>query len=329
MTVVVMGIDALDPDLLVPDEHPNLCLTNHKPIDTVLSSETGRPSTHELWPTIISGLPPEEHGLQLEEGLKWENPLLNFGSAISNFVLPKHVQVKLGAWLLDNTEEGNFRAPASYYGDNGIATVFDGAVSKPIGVPNYVADPGEEDREHELRKNMGDLFQLDLNDESDHRHLTSDPGEFYELCMEMSMIRIARVRRAFRSKKFELVFGYTSGLDLIGHVAYAESGLQRRAYEEFNDFVGEIRADLGADDELLIVSDHGLQEGEHTEEAVVAATSKELVQDIDSVLDVKRAIEAELGRQEHKPDGKVTMQPIGSGEKGQEVKEHLEDLGYM
>ena len=329
MTLVVLGIDALDPDFVNQSDYPNLYLEASKEIDTLLSSETGRPSTHELWPTIITGLPPAEHGLQLEEGLTWENPVFNLGSELSNFVLPKQVQVKLGAWLLDNTEEGNFRAPATYYEENGIATVFDGATSKPIGVPNYVVDPDEEDREHELRKNMGDLFQLDVDDQSEHRHVTSDPGEFYERAMEMSMIRITRVRRAQRGKRYELVFGYTSGLDLIGHVSYAEPGLQRRAYEELDDFVGELRDDLDEGDELLLVSDHGLQEGEHTEEAVVSATSERLIQDIDSVLDVKAAIEAELRRTDHEPAGKESMDPIGAGEKGQEVKEHLEDLGYM
>jgi predicted AlkP superfamily pyrophosphatase or phosphodiesterase len=329
MTVVVLGLDALDPDLLDEDDFPDLCLAGYKEIETVLSSETGRPSTHELWPTIITGLRPEEHGLQLESGLTWENPLFNLGSDLSNYVLPKEVQVKLGAWLLDNTDEGNFRAPATYYENNGLATVFDGAVSKPIGVPNYVVDPDEEDREHELRKNLGNLFRLDVNDETDHRHVTSDPGEFYEQAMEMSMIRIARVRRALRSKHYELVFGYTSGLDLIGHVAYAEPGLQRRAYEELDDFVGELRDDLRDGDELLLVSDHGLQEGEHTEEAAVSSTSEALIREIESVLDVKGAIEAELRRNDHEPTGKEPMQPIGAGERGQEVREHLEDLGYM
>lgn len=329
MTLVVLGIDALDPDFVDCSDHPNLHLEECKRIETLLSSETGRPSTHELWPTIITGLRPEDHGLQLESGLTWENPLFNLGSDLSNYVLPKQVQVKLGAWLLDNTEEGNFRAPASYYGKNGIATLFDDAKSKPIGVPNYVVDADEEDREHELRKNMGDLFQLDVDDETEHRHVTSDPGEFYERAMEMSMIRITRVRRALRGKRYELVFGYTSGLDLIGHVSYAEPGLQRRAYEELDDFVGELREDLDEGDELLLVSDHGLQDGEHTEEAVVAATSDQLIGDIDSVLDVKAAIEAELRRIDHRPAGNASMDPIGAGEKGQEVKEHLEDLGYM
>lgn len=329
MTVVVLGIDALDPDLLDRNEHPNLWLNESKRIETILSSGTERPSTHELWPSIITGLTPREHGLELEEGLEWENPILNIGSKFSNFILPKSAQVRIGSWLLDNTGEGYFRAPATYYQENGFTTVFDDTISKSIGVPNYVVDPNDEDREHELRKNMGELFQLEVNGESDHRHTTSDPREFYERCMEMSMIRIARVRRALRSEKYELVFGYTSGLDLIGHISYAEPGLQRRAYKELDNFVGELRRDLQEDDELLLVSDHGLQEGEHTDEAAVASTNKQLIRDIDSVLDVRSAIEAELRRNNHKPRNNEPIESIGSGEGSKEIKEHLEDLGYM
>ncbi|TKX86635.1 hypothetical protein EXE43_07375 [Halorubrum sp. SS5] len=329
MTVIVLGIDALDPELLDPDQHPHLCLDATKSIETVLSSETGRPSTHELWPSIITGLTPDEHGLELEDGLEWENSVFNLGSKVANVVLPKRVRVRLGAWLLDNTNEGNFRAPASYYQEHGLSTVFDGVNAKPIGIPNYVVDPNNSDREHELRKDMGDLFRLDIGDETEHRHVTSDPHSFYELCLEMSMIRIALVRRALRSQRHELVFGYTSGLDLVGHVAYAQPGLQMRAYEEMNEFVGELREDLGEEDELVLISDHGLQEGEHTHEAAMSATDVRLINDVGSVLDVKMALEAELKRNDHQPDRDWTSQSIGKEEGGQKVREHLEDLGYM
>lgn len=329
MTVVVLGIDALDPDLLEQYEFPNLRLTETKRISTISSTANNEPSTHELWPTIITGLPPEEHGIQLDDGLSWENPILRIGSRVGGKVLPNSVRVRLGAWLLDNTDEGNFRGPASYYEKHGIPTVFDDVEAKPIGIPNYVVDRDDDDREHELRKNMGDLFQLDLDDDTEHHHVTSDPNEFYELCLEMSMIRIARVRRALRSERYELVFGYTSGLDLVGHIAYAEPGLQRRAYNEFDDFVGELRNDLGEDDELILVSDHGLQSGEHTDEAAISATNTQLIENVDGVLDIKSCIEAELARHNHQPDGKDPIDPIGSEEGSNEVREHLEDLGYM
>ena len=172
---------------------------------------------------------------------------------------------------------------------------------------------------------MGDLFQR--NEQATGGHTSSDPAEFYELCMEMSMIRVARVRRAIRSRRFELVFGYTSGLDLIGHVSYDLPKLQARAYEELNDFVGEIISDLSQQDELVLISDHGLQDGVHTEEAMVASTSREIVEQIDGVIDVRGSLEHELDQINHLPD-QIESEEVGIGD-GEQVREHLEDLGYM
>ena len=324
MTVVVLGIDALDPELLDPDLHPNLALEGWSAIDTIVSS-SGEPSTHELWPTIITGLEPHEHGLKLDEGVAWQNPLLRIGRDYAGPLIPDGVQSKIGSWLLNNTDEDAFRTPANYYPENGLDTVFGGRQSKAIGIPNYVVDPTDTDREHELRKDMGELFERDSDARGGHR--SSDPVEFYELCMEMSMVRIALTRRALRSKKYELVFGYTSGLDLIGHVSYQLPELQKEAYQELDDFVGELRDDLRDEDELVLVSDHGLQDGVHTHQAVVASTQDEIPEDIEDVTDLYSVINRELEDRDHVPE-KKSYEESGSGS-GAEVKEQLEDLGYM
>jgi hypothetical protein len=326
MTLVVLGVDALDPDLVEESEHPNLVLDSFDAIETI-SSAAGEPSTHELWPTIITGLRPEDHGLTLEDdGVAWGNPLLSFGSRLADYVLPDSLQTAIGAWLLTNTDADAFRTPASYYAENGIETVFDGRAAKPIGVPNYVVDPDSEDREHSLRKDMGDLFERDPEATGGHR--SADPAAFYEQCLEMAMVRIALTRRALRSREYELVFGYTSGLDLVGHVAYQSPGMGAAAYDELDEFVGELREDLGPEDELVLVSDHGLQEGVHTHEAMVAATDPAFVERVDSVLDVRAAIDAELDGRDHVP----TPREFETGDDaagGEAVREQLEDLGYM
>ena len=323
MTLVVLGIDALDPDLVDAERHPNLTLDHHRAIETIVSS-SGEPSTHELWPTIITGLRPDEHGLELgDDGVAWGNPLIDLGSRVADYVLPENIQTRIGAWLLNRTDADAFRTPATYYSENGLTTVFDDRAAKAIGIPNYVVDPNELDREHQLRQNMGELFERDL--EAVGGHKSADPRAFYEQCLEMSMIRIARTRRALRSRKHELVFGYTSGLDLIGHVAHGEPTLQTRAYDELDDFVGELRDDLGDEHELILISDHGLQEGLHTDEAMVAGTT-DVVTDITSVLDARSAIENEL-RTGHVPE------PVRGGDSedvsSEQVQQQLEDLGYM
>lgn len=325
MTVVVLGIDALDPDLVDPGRHPNLTLKRHEAIETIVSS-AGEPSTHELWPTIITGLPPEEHGLVLDDGVAWENPLLRIGSAVGGYVMPDPVQTKLGAWLLNNTSEDAFRVPDTYYEERGITTVFDGVESTAIGVPNYVVDPDSEDREHQLRRDMGDLFERDPSAKGGHT--SADVEEFYELCLEMAMIRIARVRRAVRGRRYELVFGYTSGLDLVGHVSHSRPGVQERAYEEVNQFVGELAGDLRDGDLLLLVSDHGLQDGLHTREAMVASTEPEALENVSAVTDIRRTIETGVQRGDHSPGSQWDQDPKGS-KTSERVAEQLEDLGYM
>jgi len=324
MTVVVVGIDALDPDLVDSSTHPNLTLDSHAAVDTVVSS-TGEPSTHELWPTIITGLHPEDHGLTIDDGVAWENPLLHHGSRLADVILPDSLQTKIGAWLLDNTSGDAFRVPATYYAENDIETLFDGRESKAIGIPNYVTNPDEEDREHQLRRDMGNLFERDPDARGGHR--STDPAEFYELCMEMAMVRIALVRRALRSKEYELVFGYTSGLDLIGHVSYDIPALQERAYEELDDFVGELRSDIGSEDELVLVSDHGLQNGIHTEQAMIASTSERTVAAVGSVVGFRSPIEQELNDLNHQPT--KTNDKQKEGHTSEAVRRQLEDLGYV
>ncbi|MFC7227408.1 alkaline phosphatase family protein [Salinirubellus salinus] len=324
MTVVVLGLDALDPDLVDPETHPNLSLAAHRAIDTI-DSVAGEPSTHELWPTIVTGLEPREHGLVLDDGVAWGNPVLDRASDVADYLLPDALQTRIGAWLLTNTDSDAFRTRATYYEEQGLSTLFDGREALPIGVPNYVVDPDSEDREHQLRRSLGDLFERDP--EAVGGHTSADPDTFYEQCLEMLMIRVARTRRGLRGGRYELVFGYTSGLDLVGHVAYDAPDLQERAYAEADEFVGELRGDLDEGDELLLVSDHGLQDGVHTHEAMVAGTDPEMVEAIGSVTDVRAAVETELDENDHSPEPRVARERDGVG--GEQVREQLEDLGYM
>jgi predicted AlkP superfamily pyrophosphatase or phosphodiesterase len=324
MTVVVFGIDALDFDLVDQDIYKHLTLNSYAQIETINSS-SGKPSTHELWPTIITGLSPSDHGLQLEDGVAWNSPLLKHGSRLADILLPDAIQIRFGDCLLNNTDADAFQTPASYYENNDISTLFDECNSKAIGVPNYVVDTKLEDREYQLRKQMGDLFQRDKNARGGH--VSSDPEHFYELCLEMSMVRTARLRRALRSCQYELTFGYTSGLDLIGHVSYDRQSLQTQAYKEVDEFVGELRADLTDDDELVLISDHGLQNGLHTEHAMIASTKPTIIEEIGSVRDIRSAIETELNRVNHVPK-KHSTEVVDLGDNSY-VQEQLKNLGYF
>jgi hypothetical protein len=325
MTLVVMGIDALDAELVSESTYPNLTLDLYSQISTIESAD-GELSTHELWPTIITGCPPSRHGLTLDSGVGWDSPFLRHGSSLADAILPDRLQSTLGAWILNNVETDVFRTPASYYEENEINTLFDGYETESIGIPNYVTDPNTEDREHKLRRHLGDLFERDSTQPGGHS--SADPEAFYQQAMEMVMIRLARTRRSYRSNQFELVFGYTSGIDLIGHITYNDPYLQDQAYSETNDLVGDLLSDLGSDDTLVLVSDHGLQDGIHTKQAMIASTEPHIVRAVDSVLDVREALEEELTNGDHKPAlAEVRRKSSVSNEN--QVQEHLEDLGYI
>jgi hypothetical protein len=264
--------------------------------------------------------------LTLESGVGWESPLLRLGGSVADVIFPDRVQVKIGAWILNNTETDVFRTPASYYERNGLSTLFDGYNAKTIGIPNYLTESDADDREYELRRQLGDLFRRDSDQPGGHS--SADPEAFYEQAMEMVMIRLARIRRAYRGGRFGLVFGYTSGVDLIGHVAYNDPHLQDQAYRETDDFVDNLRSDLDPDDTLVIVSDHGLQDGIHTKQAMIASTEPRIVDSVESVVDIREALEQEMADGDHE-----TSPAERSGESlfadKEQVQEHLEDLGYM
>jgi hypothetical protein len=285
----------------------------------------GETSTHELWPTLITGLRPEEHGLTLEDdGVAWGNPILRLGSTVADFLLPDILQTRIGAWLLTNTEAKPFRTSSTHYENKGIETLFDGHEATAIGTPNYVVDPENEDHEYNLRRSLGDLLNRDPD--ATGVHTSAGPYKFHEQCLEMSMVRIARARRGLRGDHYELVFAYTSGLDLVRHVTYDMPALQRAAYGELYEFVGELRDDLADRDEPLLVSDHGLQDGVYTDEAMVASTDEAMVEAIASVVDVRAAIEAELRGCDHQTDRE---QGWFSETDAEEVRGQLEDVGYM
>lgn len=56
-----------------------------------------------------------------------------------------------------------------------------------------------------------------------------------------------------------------------------------------------------AKDELVLISDYGLQVGVHTYEAVIAATDADILRSVASVLHVRDAIEGALDRTDHTP----------------------------
>jgi hypothetical protein len=79
------------------------------------------------------------------------------------------------------------------------------------------------------------------------------------------------------------------------------------------------------EDELVLVSGHGLQDGLHTDEAMIASTDPLITEAFLSVLDVRLAVENKLDNQNHTSQPRQSISDIGDSAK---VKKQLDDIDY-
>jgi len=330
MTVVILGIGSLDPDLVDPDRHPNLTLESYHPIGTPNSADK-EPKTHEIWPSIITGKQPQKHGIVSDDDLPSDSSRTSEPDIVLNRYLPNILQTYINNWLVTAEKSRPLQTPASYYENNDIPTLFDNHKSTTIGIPNYVTNPEESDREDQLREQMRETF-LQKSDNPDEDQ-PSVPIDFYNQCLEMTLVRITRMRRAVRSNNYELIFGYTSGIDLIHYTKQSHMDYQQRSYNEINEFVGQLREDLDDDDVLVIVSDHGEQTDDKKGKAMIAGPTN-ITEKIEHVTDIKGVVEQVLESEYHQPDEQDRNQTNTdrnqtNTEGSDEVKQQLEDVGYL
>jgi len=278
MTVIVLAIDALDAGLVEYFDIDSLRLTTRGQMETFAHMQD-EPYTPEVWATIATGEHPEQHGIT-DEGLsRWDSRLVNFASKFTGG-LPLGMRIKLGSIARDKTG-------AEYaVGDTDSRTFFDDdgrVVHNWPGVAN-----GEE-----LAKVWHIMF-----DEPDH----TDAG------FERKMYGIAAGKFAWAQEMLRhnvTVAGvHTHLLDALGH-AYADDEEKfRTAYQWVGDWVAQITDNLNEDDDLVILSDHGMvttfysSEGDrgrdpaiHSWRAYAASTYDSVPE---SVFDVKEWIEPRI-----------------------------------
>lgn len=96
--------------------------------------------------------------------------------------------------------------------------------------------------------------------------------------------------------------GNTSGRNLIGHASYDTPPLQDRAYNEMDNFVCEQRSDRSEEDKLSLISDHGFENGVHTNKAYVSSNHQEFVESVNPVPDFYGAVNVGFERTDHVPE---------------------------
>jgi len=241
MAIVILGLDALDAALVDDFDLSAYQLDTSGQMESVAYMFDDRPHTGEVWPTIATGLHPREHGITGGTESRWSNPLVELGSRIID---PLNLEMSTRNRLGDIVER--FTGASWELAMVSEPTMFDG--------PDRVVHnwPGVY-RNEELRR-VWDIIENSIR--------SADGGMPREV-FERKVKGIAAEQfgwvREMLNHEVSLVATHVHVLDAFGH-AYAEDRENlRSAYEWCGDHVTAIHEAMGEDDELVILSDHGME----------------------------------------------------------------------
>ena len=337
MTTIVLGWDGLDYELaerfgLFDDFGPY-----HTQIETYNNPVIDLPHTHEIWPSIITGVHRNEHGLWVardHDRKEWSNPVIDLASRLAEDAIPKSVREKIGALLQQAEEDRLNQATPEYYTERGLSTVFDGRRSYAISVPNYETAL---DEEYGFDSDRSTIFEHTvLPDGSENFEPLFGPLKIDERLSKQVSERLGVVKANIQYDH-DLVFVWLGYLDTVGHLAPVrdEAGWYHRCYQYAASLTADIRSCLAPDDTLICVSDHGLQGGEHTHNAFFGATDETLIENVESVLDVRDAIDSTTAANDPARPPSVrdafqgTHGRVGEAYSHEKLHGQLEDLGYL
>lgn len=337
-TTVILGWDALDDELLDDFGLSSSFGEHQQRIDTFDNPILNEPHTRELWPSLITGVRPEQHGIWAAEeggGIQWENPVINRTSNVADGIVPESIRTRIGKLLRERGERVQ-HVRADYYEKQGVDTIFTGRRARAISVPNYYTPEDERlgftiDRTNLWR----DVLSVkDAEEEGtvfeSHVSLTELDERLYNLAAERLSVVQASLQR-----EYDIVFVWLAFIDSVGHLAptIEEKGWQERHYHQAARFTEAIREMLEPEDTLVCVSDHGLRNGAHTHDPVIASDNPSIVEGVESILDVKNALETVTASRQP-----IDEPPVREGFQGSatvkqqtaaEVEQHLDDLGYL
>jgi hypothetical protein len=320
--VVVLGWDGLDLELVEQFGLGEAFGSYRTTIDTHVNPIVDEPHTLELWPSMITGLPPDEHGVVAvteSEGVEWGNPVLDVASTVGNQVLPHEIMIYLGAKVRE-LGAGPDITKASYYRERDIETVFESCGGHAISIPNYQTDA---DRAHGLDAHRDRLWQaLDVS----YAGEGTTPGvavpQIYDELGAAVGRRLGHTLMAIDGGE-PLVWTWFGLLDSVGHMEPAVGDqLVADWYRTAAQITRQVRAQAPADTAVLAVSDHGIQEGEHTHYATLCADDPTPVEEIGHVFGI-----ADWLRSQEFERGATERQISDAGR--ETVRETLADMGYI
>jgi len=296
-TTYVLGWDGLDYSLCREFDLTDDFVPHHTRAETLDNEILGKPDTYELWPSIITGKTPEVHGVRLVSengGAGAENFLVNAATGFLHRNLTTEQRVKIAVRLRNRGLRLDQKS-SDWYRKRGVSTVFDGRGSRVIGLPNY--DTGRDDKLGLFNgwgKKSSEFLKLEVD--TDARTVVYRPRTSLERLEDWLISEVGSKERVVRAadRDYDIVFVWFAYIDTVGHTApaVADEGWQRRAYENAVDVTRSMRENMDEDDTLVVASDHGNRDADHTHDAFFGSTDERAVEDVSNVLDYREGIES-------------------------------------
>lgn len=322
--VLVLGWDALDLELVEEFGLSGQFGEHEKKIETYCNPIIDEPHTLEVWPSMITGLHADDHGIHAvteNQGVNWDSGALKLASTVANATLPRAWVVELGRRVREFGASVE-TIDRSYYSENDLETVFDRVGARSIGIPNYET---ETDRQYGLdphRNDLWDALDVDRSPETGIRPEVS-PETVQAILGDALGKRIGQTVAAIQ-QGHSLVWTWFGAIDSVGHMNPAvDQPLQERWYRIAADVTQAITAIAPEETTVVTVSDHGLQGGSHTDYATLCSDDPEPLEAIDSVFDVSDWVDDELGEAVGRQRLSFDSEKMGG------VNQQLEDLGYV
>jgi hypothetical protein len=319
--IVVLGWDGLDVELLQHHGVVDAFGDHRTKLETYVNERIGEPHTKELWPTMITGLKPPAHGIRPtvdSDNVQWNHAALRIASRLANGVVPEGLRSVIGRRLeARGAAVDGHRASA--YETRGLDTVF-GPRDRAISIPNYRTPYDENHGLDGHRTRLWHAMNVDRSAPEGIRP-TVDIDSVQDILGRALGRRLGHTLSAMQSGA-PIVWTWFGYLDSVGHIAPTLGyPLESEAYEVAAAMTALIRSVAGSQATVLSVSDHGLQDGEHTHYATLASDNGDAIDNIDAVWDVADWI------QQQNAEGRVMS--VGTPDQSVgELNAQLEALGY-
>ena len=238
MTLLVLALDALDSALVDEFDADSLRLDTSGRMETV-SHMRDQAYTPEAWASAATGLHPSDHGVSGGTS-KWSNPIVDFASRFAGH-LSMSMRSDLGN-LIERTTGSKYTI--AEVDSTSMFDAEDRVVHNWPGVVN-----GEE-----LKRAWDIMWREGQTNAEFERDILGLAAEQFGWAREMLNHDVA-------------VAGvHVHLLDATGHAYTHDRERLASAYERTGEFVDEILECLEPDDDLLVVSDHGMTVNFHSDE---------------------------------------------------------------